>query len=68
MKLRLDSFAYRQFEDPNYAGTKISVSKEEFMKQVKANSVGILTELKEKLRIDAHKLIDAHMDNLIMVK
>lgn len=34
--IALDSFAYRQFDDADYAGTKIPVSKEDFMKHVHA--------------------------------
>lgn len=30
----LDSFAHRQFEDPNYNGTKIRIPKQEFMNRV----------------------------------
>lgn len=33
--ISLDPFAYRQFDDTGYAGTKIGVSKEEFMNKVK---------------------------------
>lgn len=32
--IAMDEFAMRQFSDPNYAGTKISVSKEKFMDEV----------------------------------
>lgn len=34
MRLRLDEFAYRQFDDPTYAGTKITMKKELFMQKV----------------------------------
>lgn len=34
MKLRLDEFAFRQFDDPNYAGSKVGVTKEVFMEHV----------------------------------
>eukprot|EP01129_Flabellula_baltica_P016959 TRINITY_DN9259_c0_g1_i1.p1 TRINITY_DN9259_c0_g1~~TRINITY_DN9259_c0_g1_i1.p1 ORF type:complete len:270 (+),score=59.79 TRINITY_DN9259_c0_g1_i1:18-827(+) len=33
-KLRLDEFAFRQFDDPNYSGTKITMTKEDFMNQL----------------------------------
>ena len=32
--IALDSFCHRQFDDDQYGGTKITVSKEEFMKRV----------------------------------
>eukprot|EP01126_Amoeba_proteus_P034199 TRINITY_DN3395_c0_g1_i2.p1 TRINITY_DN3395_c0_g1~~TRINITY_DN3395_c0_g1_i2.p1 ORF type:complete len:142 (+),score=19.68 TRINITY_DN3395_c0_g1_i2:377-802(+) len=34
MKLRLDEFAFRQFDDPSYSGTRITLDKQAFMKQV----------------------------------
>jgi hypothetical protein len=35
LKLRLDEFAHRQFDDPSYPGTRIaSMSKEQFMERV----------------------------------
>lgn len=33
-EISLDSFAFRQFDEANYAGTKIKLSKEEFMNKV----------------------------------
>lgn len=32
--IALDSFAYRQFDDPKYGGTKIEIPKQEFMSKV----------------------------------
>lgn len=34
MAISLDEFAFRQFDDPNYSGTKISFDKGEFEKKV----------------------------------
>ncbi|CAN8071492.1 unnamed protein product [Agarophyton chilense] len=34
--ISLDSFSYRQFDDPKYGGTKIKLPKEQFMKKVLA--------------------------------
>lgn len=33
-KIRLDEFCYRQFDDPNYSGTKIPIKKEDFVSQL----------------------------------
>lgn len=33
--ISLDSFAHRQFDDPSYAGTKLRLSKDNFMRKVK---------------------------------
>lgn len=34
VKLRLDEFAHRQFDDPNYPGTRINSTKDAFMDKV----------------------------------
>ena len=36
LKIRLDEFAFRQFDDPTYLGTRVPANKEEFMKTLNA--------------------------------
>lgn len=48
--ISLDSFAYRQFDDPQYGGTKIPISKQDFMHRVIAfytNRKSIFDEYKD---------------------
>lgn len=33
-KIRLDEFCFRQFDDPKYSGTKLNISKEDFMEKL----------------------------------
>jgi hypothetical protein len=49
IKIRLDEFAYRQFDDPTYLGTQVRTNKEEFM-----------THLRELLKKDKPALVDGY--------